>query len=172
MIQPWIFPVQVQLNTPKPLAVFLKDLVTSLPVTDPQEGFPPSQPIVLIGNPYFCCPWTWELGLLPGFHISGMIILNLEEQRFLHQVTWLHCFERLDGMGKDAAAAAVSSPPLLVSTRFSLCCITKTALRWNTAPFPDFSLFKTALAVCWRLLPPSCNFQAADMQVSFPIGLD
>lgn len=56
MIQPWIFPVQVQLNTPKPLAIFLKDLVTILPVTDPQEGFPLSPPIVLIGNPYFCCP--------------------------------------------------------------------------------------------------------------------
>lgn len=50
MIQSWIFLVQVQLNTPKPLDIFLKILVTSLTVTDPQVGPPLSQPIVLLGN--------------------------------------------------------------------------------------------------------------------------
>lgn len=50
MIQSWILLPLVQLNTPKPLAIFLKSLVTILPGTDPQVGSPLSQPIVLLGN--------------------------------------------------------------------------------------------------------------------------
>lgn len=50
MIQSWIFLVQVQLDTSKPLANFFLSLDTSLPVTDPQVGSPLSQPIVLLGN--------------------------------------------------------------------------------------------------------------------------
>lgn len=40
--------MQNQLDTPKLLAIFLKSLDTGLPITDPQVGFPLSQPILLL----------------------------------------------------------------------------------------------------------------------------
>ena len=135
---------------PKPLAFFWSAWSQACQSEIPKWAALCLNPYYFLVYACFCCACTWELGLLPSFHIFGLIIFNLQDQRFLQQVTWLHCFEMLDGMWKDVAAA-MNSLFLLVSTKFSLCCITKTAQRWNTAPFPASSLFKTAMAVSWRL---------------------
>lgn len=71
MIQSWIFLVQLQLNTPKPLAIFFKCLVLSLPVTDPQLGSLLSQPIVLLGN---CISAALEPGNLGCFQVSTSLV--------------------------------------------------------------------------------------------------
>lgn len=68
-----------------------------------------------------------------------MIILNLEEQRFLPQATWLHCFKKLDGMEKMLLLPSCPELSLSLSVFFVLCYQDSTEIKYST--FPRFFSF-------------------------------
>lgn len=128
------------------------------------------KPYYSFGHLCFCCACTWQLGLLPTFHILGLVISNLEEQRFLQAG---HMAASLQKAGQDGERCfCCNKLPVLLGLRqvfIGLHSQVGTKMKYGTFPSFFFILFFFLFNGLDGLLEstsgwPAPSFQSVDLQ--------